>query len=158
MFFVRFVLIHDIILAMTKSSIINRLGFTLIELLVVIAIIGLLSSVVVALLNESRAKGVDAAVKDNLVQLRNEAEIYYSTQGSVYSGLFNSGTNASEIFTLAQSASGTSEGVASIAGDGQSWSAWVPLKTDVSKAWCVDSQGSSKILDSLPSGVITVCP
>ena len=57
-------------------------GFTLIELLVVIAIIGILSSVVLASLNSARNKGNDAAIKNNLANIRPQAEMFYDT----YSG------------------------------------------------------------------------
>lgn len=59
-----------------KTSFNNR-GFTLIELLVVIAIIGLLASVVLASLNEARAKARDAQRISNVRQLQNVLYLYY---------------------------------------------------------------------------------
>lgn len=52
-------------------------GFTLIELLVVVSIIGLLSSIVFASLNSTRAKGRDAKRLGDLIQIRNALELYY---------------------------------------------------------------------------------
>ena len=52
-------------------------GFTLIELLVVIAIIGILSSVVLASLNNARKKGRDARRVADLKQLQLALELYY---------------------------------------------------------------------------------
>src|SRR5258708_29673004 len=47
-----------------------RGGFTLIELLVVIAIIGVLSTVILASLNNARKGGSDSSVKSNLANMR----------------------------------------------------------------------------------------
>lgn len=60
----------------------SRRGFTLIELLVVIAIIGLLSSVVMASLNNARKKGRDARRLADLKQLQVALELYYSSQST----------------------------------------------------------------------------
>ncbi len=52
-------------------------GFTLIELLVVIAIIGILTSIVGVFVSGAKNKGNDAGIKQNLIQVRNRAEILY---------------------------------------------------------------------------------
>ncbi|OGG50823.1 hypothetical protein A2763_00595 [Candidatus Kaiserbacteria bacterium RIFCSPHIGHO2_01_FULL_54_36] len=57
-------------------------GFTLIELLVVIAIIGLLSSVVLASLNNARKKGRDARRLADIKQLQLALELYSSDQAA----------------------------------------------------------------------------
>lgn len=56
-------------------------GFTLIELLVVIAIIGILSSVVLASLNKARSKARDAKRMQDIGQLVNAIEMFYSDNG-----------------------------------------------------------------------------
>ena len=64
-----------------KSSTHNR-GFTLIELLVVIAIIGVLATVVLASLNEARAKARDAQRISDVRQLQNVLYLYYDDNNS----------------------------------------------------------------------------
>ncbi len=59
----------------------SRRGFTLIELLVVISIIGTLSTVVLAALNSSRAKGRDASRFSQAKELVKALEIYYLEHG-----------------------------------------------------------------------------
>jgi prepilin-type N-terminal cleavage/methylation domain-containing protein len=59
-------------------------GFTLIELLVVIAIIGLLASLLLVALNSSRLKSKDARIIDEVVQLRNQFHLDYSSATYTY--------------------------------------------------------------------------
>ncbi len=62
-------------------------GFTLIELLVVVAIIGILSSVILASLNNARDKGKDASVKSQLSSMKAQAELFFSKGDELYSGV-----------------------------------------------------------------------
>jgi prepilin-type N-terminal cleavage/methylation domain-containing protein len=130
----------------------KKSGFTLIELLVVIAIIGILTSVVLASLNSARDKGGDAAVKQNLSNLRSQAALYYEENANSYGP--NTGTScttAGSIFTdprvaaqlgAAVEASGGGS-VATCANSATLWVVSVPLR-DKTKNWCVDSSGLAK--------------
>jgi len=64
---------------MNKKSKIK--GFTLIELLVVIAIIGLLSSVVMASLNNARTKARDSRRIADIKEIQKALEFYYNDNG-----------------------------------------------------------------------------
>jgi len=57
-------------------------GFTLIELLVVIAIIGILSSVVLASLNDARQKSRDAKRIADVKQMQLALELFFDSNGS----------------------------------------------------------------------------
>jgi prepilin-type N-terminal cleavage/methylation domain-containing protein len=151
---------------LNKSS-----GFTLIELLVVIAIIGLLASVILASLNSARGKGADAAVKSQLRNSQSQAEIIYDNASpNSYSGVCGNPTMQEQI-TAAANASGatapstwattevSSATQAVCHSTGAAYAILVPLKTDNTNAWCVDSNGSSKqeASTALTSGVVA-CP
>jgi len=60
----------------------SKRGFTLIELLVVIAIIGILSSVVLASLNDARQKSRDAKRIADIRQTQLALELYFDSNGS----------------------------------------------------------------------------
>lgn len=57
-------------------------GFTLIELLVVIAIIGILSAIVLASLSAARQRSRVAALKAEVHEIKNQAEIFYTQHKS----------------------------------------------------------------------------
>ena len=141
-------------------------GFTLIELLVVVAIIGILTSVVLVMLNSARARGADAAIKANLVNASKQGEIYYTTNGNYGTVAKSAGTCTNTTNTLfadpiiwgqisaAKTASGGLYACVSDITSGGSWAAIVQLKQNATtEAWCVDSSGQSKkeTLDGTPS-------
>ncbi|MDP2704926.1 MAG: type II secretion system protein [Patescibacteria group bacterium] len=129
-------------------------GFTLIELLVVIAIIGILSSVVLASLNQARIKGNDAAVKANLNGIRAQAELIYDTDGD-YDAVCaaNSVTQNTTVLNALNAASSAGAGDttsdvcgAPASGAANNWAAAAPLRSG--GAWCVDSTGVSRLANS----------
>ena len=147
-------------------------GFTLIELLVVVAIIGILASVVLASLNNARAKGIDAAIKANLKTIQNQAEIYYSDNGNYspysqtwcsagYVGtMFNDDPIINKAISKLISLSGAPDSSltrCSVCAVGnctpdteQFYAVAIQLKTggtagdSIPDAWCIDNSGNSK--------------
>lgn len=57
-------------------------GFTLIELLIVVSIIGILSTVVVSVLNEGRVRAKDVKSISNLSSIQKSLEMYYLDHGT----------------------------------------------------------------------------
>jgi len=152
-------------------------GFTLIELLVVIAIIGILTSVVLASLNSARSKGGDAGVKSNLASIRTQAAVYYDDNNSYgtvlaaatcagQAGLF-ADSNVSAAIDSAESAGGGNATCAAGSADvtitvASSWAVAVPLKSDATVYWCVDSAGKAATSSSVSlggaAGTAAACP
>ncbi len=129
-------------------------GFTLIELLVVIAIIGILSTVVLGQLSSARTKAGDAAVKNNINNMRSYAESQYDVGRNGYQNLC-SDSKMTELFNAARNAGGN--GGACNAAVGY-WVAWAGLKSGGAQAWCADNRGVTYQITPLPTGAITTCP
>ena len=126
-------------------------GFTFIELLVVIAIIGILSSVVLASLNSARNKGSNTATKNNLANMRAQAELFYDT-GNTYDSLCGQATIAQMIASANNSSGGTTVCNAL----DSTWAASAPLRGG--GHWCVDWTGASKGISAALGQNITTCP
>jgi len=144
-------------------------GFSLIELLMVIAIIGVLSTVVVISITSARNKGIDAAAKENLHTVRNQAELYHSAhgtygaaaavQGSPLSAAPAHNPSGANFFISDQQANRalavvideSNGGYFAIGVGGQTWAAAVPLRA-VTGYWCVDANGSGVVVATAALG------
>jgi len=75
-------------------------GFTLIELLIVVAIIAILAALILAGVSSSRLKAHDTAIKNDVGQIRWQAEIVYDTQGASYTDWTQDNTISDELTIL----------------------------------------------------------
>ena len=147
-------------------------GFTLLELLIVISIIGLLAMITFDYLGSSRDKGADSATKQNLINSRSLAELYF-TNNATYEGLCNAAapgifanmraaTVAQNITPQAVYADNSPGTIAREAchDSATAYAAWVPLKEG--GGICIDSQNTTVITTTpLPATPIAnrfVCP
>lgn len=148
-------------------------GFTLIEIMVVIIIITILSAIVLFATSSARNKGADTSIKAQLVSARNQANILFSIDGCygvgslcntvaistqtcstipAAGGYPNSVYFDSKFWSQLNAALSTSGGLSACREliNGSAWAIAIQLKEDTTKAWCVDSVGSSK-LETIPS-------
>jgi prepilin-type N-terminal cleavage/methylation domain-containing protein len=124
----------------------NR-GFTLIELLVVISIILLLSSVVMASLNQSRVKAQEATIKQTLQSIKTQAELEHSKTGD-YSTVENAiapmlahiNKNGGTATTTYSNQYGINEGY-------KRYAVSVKFNSDPTKNWSVSDSGNVVIWD-----------
>lgn len=108
-------------------------GFTLIELLVVIAIIGILATVVISALGDSRARARNSKIISELGQLRNIAELSLLDNGDYASVCTESGYQ--EIETSIEAA----DGVVTCVDRDNSWA--VSSTFPGGGSYCVDYTG-----------------
>ncbi|MFZ1075497.1 MAG: prepilin-type N-terminal cleavage/methylation domain-containing protein [Minisyncoccia bacterium] len=141
----------------------KRRGFTLIELLVVVAIIGILSSIIIAVLSLARSEANDAAIQSDFNTLQTQAEVYYGNNGNKYgiaatSGdctrpgtLFFSDSKISGIITTTQQIGhATANCYTSVGPSVQQYAISMLLSTG--RFWCIDSSGFAGSRASAISG------
>lgn len=156
----------------------NTRGFSLIEILMVIAIIGVLATIVVVSVTSARNRGIDTSIQENLHTVRNQAELRHSNVGTYGSAV---AVQASAITTApVYNATGANFLISDLPGNnalraaidegdaafyaigvnGQSWAVAVGLKS-VTGYWCVDANGTGKVITSGALGggsAVALCP
>jgi prepilin-type N-terminal cleavage/methylation domain-containing protein len=160
-------------------------AFTLIELLVVIAIIGILSGVVIVNLNSARQKGQDAAIKNQVAQIRSSAIVYQDDNNNfstvnITPSVTASAAKCSTADTVFAS-SGITAAITGITGNAgsapncafgtvsnasglaASWVLFSSLRSSASNFWCVDSSGNAKVATTKTTAILNasnevVCP
>jgi prepilin-type N-terminal cleavage/methylation domain-containing protein len=143
-------------------------GFTLIELLIVICIIGILSTIILSSLSNSRAKAYDSKVKQQLNSFRTAAELYFTNQdrynevqgvpiSECSTGMFNNfdAENSSPGLYIAD---GNLPDF-SVVKCGSTDSTYAVKATLYSgnEYWCVDNKGASRLIPGTPTSG-TFCP
>ena len=142
-------------------------GFSLLELLIVITIIGLLTSIVLSSVSQSRARAYDSKIKQQLSSFRTAAEIYFSNQSPNGYGPAVS-VCTSGIFSDVSVTNGT-PGVYLDPANLPTFTQVVCQSTDSTYAvkatlysgneyWCVDNAGVSKAIQDDIGDPTTVCP
>jgi len=141
-------------------------GFSLIELLIVITIIGVLSTIILGSVSNSRNRAYDSKVKQQLVSFRTSAEVYFNSQvpntygpatNSCSSGMFNNLSPANGKPGL-YIASGNLPDFSQVF-CGSTNSAYSVKATLYSgnEYWCIDSKGAARIISGTPTSG-TFCP
>jgi prepilin-type N-terminal cleavage/methylation domain-containing protein len=142
-------------------------GFTLIELLVVICIIGILSTIILSSLSNSRARAFDSKVKQQLSGFRAAAEMYFLNQLPNTYGPATADCGLG-MFNDFNADNGT-PGLYIAPGNLPPTTSTVCESTDFEYAvkatlysgneyWCVDSKGSSRLIAGAIGGPATFCP
>lgn len=130
-------------------------GFTLIELLVVIAIIGILSGIVLVSLGGARTRARDARIISDMAQLRTEAEILYSSDGSYV----NVDKTKGAVKTLSEDITDQgSDLTLHRSADNTAYCGYAKLNAPATDTWyCVDGPGMVAVQTTVNPGSATYC-
>lgn len=144
----------------------TKQGMTLIELLIVITIVGVLSTIILSSVSDSRVRAYDSKVRQQLSSFRTAAEIYFQNQtpnsygisSSCTSGMFIS-TNQSEgspgMYIDPSNLPSATQVVCG--SNGTSYAVKATLYSG-NEYWCVDSKGNSVKVSGPIGSSVTICP
>lgn len=144
-----------------------RKGFSLVELMIVITIIGVLSTIVLGSISNSRARAYDSKVKQQLSSFRAAAEIYFLNQNpNTYGpativcneGLFNDFSSVNGAPGLYIAAGNLPDFTQVVCGASDSAYAVKATLFSGNEYWCVDNKGASRLIQGPIGGSVTICP
>lgn len=138
-------------------------GFTLIELLLVVAIIGLLTSIIMASLSQSRSDANVVSLKSGMKELQKQMELKYNNSTSYGRQVSASCESVGEIFadskirsllnSISKNGAGYQNSFCSVQSGsinaGTSWSVFFAYKHNPNKGWCVSSNSSGKQMNTV---------
>ncbi len=145
----------------------NKKGFSLVELLIVMTIIALLTTIILNSISNSRARAYDSKVKQQLVQFRTSAEVYFSNQNPnsygptvnvCSAGIFADTSvinGAPGKFILAENLPFNTQVVCG--SNGSSYAVKASLYSG-NQYFCIDNRGSAKVVNGEIGVSVTSCP
>jgi len=137
-------------------------GFTLTELLVVIGIIGILAVLMLVTTVTARNKADDARVRNDIAQVRWQAEIVYNAQGGSFLNWSNHpdiGVNIDILSADIDDATGQANSLNIRESAVQQYCASAPLKTNPVTYYCIDSSAVFRThTDPCPATGPALCP
>jgi len=145
----------------------SKKGFSLLELLIVITIVGLLSSIILSSVSQSRSRAYDSKIKQQLSSFRTAAEIYFSNQTpNVYgpavsvctAGIFNNVSAANGTPGLYLDPISLPSFVQLVCQSTDSAYAVKATLSSGAEYWCVDNKGSSRAIQGDMGNPTTICP
>jgi prepilin-type N-terminal cleavage/methylation domain-containing protein len=142
-------------------------GFSLIELMISITIVGIIATIVLSNLSNSRARAYDSKVIQQLRSFRTAADIYFGSQSPTGYGPATAGCG-SGIFNDFSKSNGT-PGIYIAAGNLPSGTQTACQSNDGAYAvkatlysgseyWCVDNKGAFRKIDTPIDGPSLFCP
>jgi prepilin-type N-terminal cleavage/methylation domain-containing protein len=136
-------------------------GFTLIELIITVAIIAILSATILFSIIGYVNKGRDADIKSNLAIFVSSGEIWYNANQS-YEGFCGSAVvvNARSDISVPDESKCSNAGICCYDDDDE-WAACAYLMSDTNYAYCVDSRGVKREINSASctsESTILQCP